>query len=903
MTKLLRSLIHRWNAMPLAWAACGALGLAVAAFAQERPAIPHSPAAPPQPKHLSIPQTPTGKSSPGSLTPLPKTTEGFGDAPISELAPAGPHPAPLRQSGKGVVVFTEVPAEPDALPAVSPATRPAVVEPVAIPPAAPEIPAIPMPAAPAIYLPAIPQVKEDSKRAPAPIAQPPVDPLAAIPPIPQPPAPVSVATPAFELPAPPPLPVPVPEVPPAAPSPPPAVPTATEAPLPPPAPSPVAAPSPAPFIAEQELPPLPEPPASPPAALAVPLIPEPNALPEIVQPPAMVSPIAKAKLAPKASPTAPPLVTAKQADIRPLAFQEPKLPEKVKADPVEVAPAPRPLELFGGNHPRLQRLPGAPGPLGTTPVPSKKDLEEYNRYVKEFVDPRNTLDLVQGRTRLMVLSEVPKRIQVGNESIAIYNLVTPKEITVLGKQVGTTILNLWFTDPEHKDREKILSYLVRVIPDPEEKERLDNVYKALQDEINRTFPDSLVHLKLVGDKLVVSGQVHDITQATHILNIVKANAPGGNQGKESLDPAKIPVGREPTVRPGDPGNVSGTAGLEDFQLLGGPNVINLLRIPGEQQVMLRVTVAEVNRSAARSIGLNFAVNNSAGSTVFQNRTGNIGTGGPLASFGFGGLTTATGLASNFAGLSTNNLPISLDGGQVSLAINALRNISYARSLAEPNLVAMNGQSATFHAGGQFPVPVVTGNTFSGLQGANFVPYGVNLQFTPFVLDRDRIRLNVAATVSTRDLTTGSSIGGSFVSGLSSRNFQTTVELREGQTLAVAGLIQNNLGTDATRVPWFGDIPILSRLAGFDRTSSGEQEVVVLITPELVHPMNGKEAAAMPLPGADLFEPSDLEFYLLGRLESRRSYDYRSPVMNDWDRMRSYKQCEQTYIFGPSGYGN
>lgn len=895
MTKAIASMIQRWNAKTLAWAAAGALGLAVAAFAQESQVVPTAPSTPPQPKRLAIPQS--GDSDSDALAPLPKIIEGSGVAPIAEPAPAGPRAASLRPSGKGVVVFTEVPGEPDVPQAISPppVDLPAksAAEPVAAPPVAPpsvqlpapkeskqslepsDIPAIPMPSAPAIDLPAIPQSKEDPKPAPAPIAEPPVDPRSTSAPLPMP---------ASELTAPTPPPVAAPDAPPAVPVPPPAIPPAA-----------------APLIVEQA--PLAELPASAPAAIAVPSVPEPSPLPAIAQPRAIVSPEPKAEPAQKAAPLAPPLVTVQPANIRPVAFQEPKLPEKVKADPVETAPAPRPLDLFGSNHPRLQRLPGTPGPLGTTPVPSKKELEEYNRYVKEFVDPRNTLDLVQGRTRLMVLSQVPKRIQVGNESIAIYNLVTPKEITVLGKQVGTTNLNLWFADPEQKDREKILSYLVRVIPDPEEKERLDNVYKALQDEINRTFPDSLVHLKLVGDKLVVSGQVHDLTQATHILHIVKANAPGSNQGKESLDPAKIPVGREPTVRPGDPGNAGGTPGLEDFQLLGGPNVINLLRIPGEQQVMLRVTVAEVNRSAARSIGLNFAVNNSAGTTVFQNRTGNIATGGPLASFGFGGLTTATGLASNFAGLSTNNLPISLDGGQVSLAINALRNISYARSLAEPNLVAMNGQSATFHAGGQFPVPVVTGNTFSGLQGTNFVPYGVNLQFTPFVLDRDRIRLNVAATVSTRDLTTGSSIGGSFVSGLSSRNFQTTVELREGQTLAVAGLIQNNLGTDATRVPWFGDIPILNRLAGFDRTSSGEQEVVVLITPELVHPMDCKEAANMPLPGADLFEPSDLEFYLLGRLESRRSYDYRSPVMNDWDRMRSYKQCEQTYIFGPSGYGN
>ena len=127
-----------------------------------------------------------------------------------------------------------------------------------------------------------------------------------------------------------------------------------------------------------------------------------------------------------------------------------------------------------------------------------------------------------------------------------------------------------------------------------------------------------------------------------------------------------------------------------------------------------------------------------------------------------------------------------------------------------------------------------------------------------------------------------------------------MELREGQTLAVAGLIQNNLGADATRVPLLGDLPLIGRLFAFDNLSAGEQELVVLITPELVHPMNPKEVP--PLPGSDLFEPSDLEFYLLGRLESHHPYDYRSPFRTDWQRLREYRRMEKTYLSGPSGPG-
>jgi pilus assembly protein CpaC len=332
-------------------------------------------------------------------------------------------------------------------------------------------------------------------------------------------------------------------------------------------------------------------------------------------------------------------------------------------------------------------------------------------------------------------------------------------------------------------------------------------------------------------------------------------------------------------------------------------VINLLKVPGEQQVALRVTVAEVNRAAARSIGLNFSINNKHGDTVFAQLTGNIASGGANSfTNGFNflsptfrsgeALTTGTGFA---------NLPVSLDNGQVRLAINALRNLDYARALAEPTVTTMNGQTATFQAGGRFPVPVVTGVVGTGnLQGVQFVPFGVQLTFTPFITDHDRIRLQVAADVSSKDIEAGStSVGGASIPNLITRNFQTVVELREGQTLAVAGLIQNTLGGDAERVPFFGDLPVVGHLAGFDRVSANEQELVVLITPELVHPLEHGEVP--PLPGSDLFEPSDVEFYLLDRIESRRPVDYRSPVRTDLERMREYRRCEQLYMSGAPGY--
>jgi pilus assembly protein CpaC len=565
----------------------------------------------------------------------------------------------------------------------------------------------------------------------------------------------------------------------------------------------------------------------------------------------------------------------------------------------ETIPLPPPQHVQPNDGSRLQRM-VTPGVIGQTPRPTAKSKEKEDRYVQVLVQPDLTLDLLQDQTRLLILKQTPVRIQIANEGIATYALLSPTEISILGRGTGVTTLTFWFVDPADNTKQEILTYQVRVYPDPEAKARLERVCCALADEVNRQFPDSRVTLELCGDKWLLKGQARDSFEATQILRIVRDNAP--------VPPgARIPV----DARTAAPAVADGTVapGLDCYIVSGCAHIINLLKVTGEQQVMLRVCVAEVDRTAARSIGLNFALVNDNGQAYFANNTGSITTGGLVRgingnnSFGFGNV--ANGFINTIPGVvfgagGFNNLPVSLDNGQVNLAINALRVLNYAKALAEPNLVTLNGQTAHFHAGGSFPVPVVTGYTAAGLQGINYVPYGVQLSFTPYITDRDRIRLHVSAEVSNRDGVGGSSVvAGNVLPNLTTRNFQTVVELREGQTLAVAGLIQQNLESASHRVPLFGDLPLVGRFFAFDRIAASEQELVVLITPVLVHPMEPHQVPK--LPGADLFEPGDIEFYLLGRLESRRDYDYRSPVMNDIHRMCRYRRCEQIYIHGPHGY--
>jgi pilus assembly protein CpaC len=522
--------------------------------------------------------------------------------------------------------------------------------------------------------------------------------------------------------------------------------------------------------------------------------------------------------------------------------------------PVEKAP-PAPAATVKEVAPPSLAPPPVPAPVRPrAAAPAPEPPHEPDPYVKQVIDPQNTLEVTRGHTRMVVLKEAVSRVRVADEKVAGCEVVSPAELALAGREVGSTMLNLWFGDSLDPSHLKLVSYLVRVGPDPEVKARAESACKTLADEINHAFPDSQVSLAPVGDKVTVSGQCKDVNEAAQILRIVRTTAPAqaANPSGEVTFAVHASVAESP---PEGPPNLAFAA---------GPDVINLLRVPGEQQVMLKVVVAEVDRAAARSIGVRFCTD-TGGPTVLGSDNG--GKCGP---------------------------PVLLDGCRIAPALGALRNLNYARSLAEPNLVTTNGQTACFQGGGQFPVPLLT----PGLEGVAFVPFGVQLSFTPLVTDRDRVRLCVAAEVSTRDEATGTFVGNSGVPGLQTRNFKTTVELREGQTLAVAGLIQNTLEADSCRIPLLSEIPLFGRLLGYDHTAAGERELVVLVTPELVHPLEPCEVPA--LPGAELFEPNDLEFYLCGKLESERGEDFRSPVRTSPSQLLRYRKCDDIFLIGPQG---
>lgn len=278
---------------------------------------------------------------------------------------------------------------------------------------------------------------------------------------------------------------------------------------------------------------------------------------------------------------------------------------------------------------------------------------------------------------------------------------------------------------------------------------------------------------------------------------------------------------------------------------GGTTVVNKLKTAMPIQVNLQVRFAEVSRNALKTLSANFdAVDNSGDFTfgLFRGRN-------PLGAIPTS--TSSLGLAGNLLGLD------------ITAAIDALETDGLLSILAEPNLTAISGETANFLAGGEFPIPVATGN---GAVGIEFKEYGVRLTFTPTVLDGNRIAMRVQPEVSELDTSSGVKINGFDVPGLLSRRADTTIELGSGQSFMIAGLLRNSVNTAIERTPLLGSLPILGALFKSDSYRRSETELVIIITPYLVKPVS---ASRMHLPTNGLQTPSDAERMLQSKIYRNR----------------------------------
>nr|WP_246040615.1 type II and III secretion system protein family protein [Roseovarius arcticus] len=283
-------------------------------------------------------------------------------------------------------------------------------------------------------------------------------------------------------------------------------------------------------------------------------------------------------------------------------------------------------------------------------------------------------------------------------------------------------------------------------------------------------------------------------------------------------------------------------------------VSNLMSVSGKQQVMLKVRFAEMQRSVAKSLSTSLAID---GLSVAGLGAG-VATNGVTSNAKPGGVTPGT---SN--NLGTNNgaafFGFNAGSAQIGILLQALETKGVVRTLAEPNLVALSGQEAKFLAGGEYPIPVSQDN---GTISVEFKPFGVELNFTPRVLDDDIINLEMAAAVSSLDPANGFTGNGFNISAFRRRDTSTTVALRDGESFAIAGLLQDDFRDNNGQVPWLGDVPIIGALFRSADYQRSQTELVIIVTAHLVTPTRG-EALALPTDRIKL--PSEADLFLHGRV--------------------------------------
>ncbi|MBU1247480.1 MAG: type II and III secretion system protein family protein [Proteobacteria bacterium] len=279
-------------------------------------------------------------------------------------------------------------------------------------------------------------------------------------------------------------------------------------------------------------------------------------------------------------------------------------------------------------------------------------------------------------------------------------------------------------------------------------------------------------------------------------------------------------------------------------------VMNLMQVGGVQQVMLEVRIAEMSRSVTKRMGfnLNYVTNGLSFYTFLNNLTG-------MAALG-----EAVGISDNV------NAVFQSTRGSASVTgfLDALKANGLVKILAEPNLICLSGETANFLAGGEIPVPVPSG---LGTIAIEYKPFGVWLEFTPTVLSPDKINLVVRPEVSELDYDQGVNIESIVVPAVTTRRTETTIELADGQSFAVAGLIKDNLRENAYKIPGLGELPIIGTLFRSSEYLKEQTELVIIVTPHLVKPV---DMAQQTLPTDNIKEPSDFEFYLMGSIEGEGS---------------------------------
>jgi pilus assembly protein CpaC len=427
------------------------------------------------------------------------------------------------------------------------------------------------------------------------------------------------------------------------------------------------------------------------------------------------------------------------------------------------------------------------------------------------------MELTVGKSRVLDLPVAIKRASLANPDVADTVVLSPTQIYITGKASGVTSLTLW-----NESGKMMGVYDVVITPDLTRLK--ENLHKAMPDEKN-------ILVMASHDSVTLSGTASNSANLTRALGIAEAYAP--------------------------------------------KKVINSMQVGGVQQVMLELRVAEMNRELVRRLAINATAMTPQGfgMTALNQLTTMLGgnsfagmTGGLLP----GGISPPGGLLaplSNTLNLSQQatsavNGAFQFQTGNITWSgfVDALHQENIIKVLAKPTLVALNGQEAAFLAGGEFPIPVPQA---FGLITIQFKKFGVGLVFTPNIVDKKHISLSVAPEVSELDFQNALRTQGFIVPAITTRRATTTIELADGQSFAIGGLLRDNVKESINKYPGLGDIPILGALFRSTSYQKLETELVIIVTAHLVKPL---DMTGQTLPTDYFEEPNDFEFYLMGYAE-------------------------------------
>ena len=400
-----------------------------------------------------------------------------------------------------------------------------------------------------------------------------------------------------------------------------------------------------------------------------------------------------------------------------------------------------------------------------------------------FQDSTNELSVTVGKAVLVDTAQPVQRVAVGVGDIVEAMAVSPTEIMLSGKAPGETSLIIW----DIRGGRQFFNVTVRA-SNLVTGDTLDGIRRELRSEL----PNQTIRVSYENGSIFLRGNVKDLTGSQRAVEI------------------------------------AGTAG----------KVVNLLSVDvpsSDPQILLKVRFEAVDRNREQQLGINLfnlGLGNAVGGvTTGQFPAPTIASG---SSGGSGGGVTGAGATATLS--NEGNLLAFFPGLDVGAVITAMQQKGVVQTLAEPNVLAANGKEASFLAGGEFPYPVVSG-TSGGTAAVSieFKEYGIRLNFIPTITPRNTIRLQVAPEVSALDFTNEVEISGFEVPGITSRKVNTEVELQDGQSFMIGGLLDNTTSETFQKVPFIGDIPILGKLFQSESKTKNNTELIVIVTPEIVAP--------------------------------------------------------------------